>query len=266
MARTFVAVALLITTMAIPVAAQTLTVSVSGAGKVTGTGIDCPSDCSESLTTSPTRISVAPSRAPRTLVLTATADAGSSFKEWGGSCAEATGPTCTVTIASGAAITISAVFTSLTAAAAAAGAVAAPVLVFPDLIPETLLDSRLDDGQDVNHAHSEPCTTHTHALRQNLVVQNLTDGEVSSPSIRVRLVSSEGGLIVEWSVPSPPPRSHTIAGAFLRPIQHCPSATRGWGPAVRFEIDISNLVPEADENNNAKAFTPVAGAPFEPGS
>ena len=43
------AAALLIVVSAIPVASQTLTVSVTGSGKVTGTGIDCPSDCSEAL-------------------------------------------------------------------------------------------------------------------------------------------------------------------------------------------------------------------------
>jgi hypothetical protein len=99
-ARTLLAVTILIATMAIPVASQTLTVSVTGAGKVTGTGIDCPSDCSENLPNVSARIVVGRPSTPtsRTVTLTATPNLGSAFKGWTGGCAEASGPTCTVTV------------------------------------------------------------------------------------------------------------------------------------------------------------------------
>jgi uncharacterized repeat protein (TIGR02543 family) len=111
-AKTLVAVAVLIATMAIPVASQTLTVSVTGGGKITGTGIDCPSDCSENLPALPTRIGLGPSRPPpsATVVLTATPNVGGSFQEWGGSCAGTSGPSCTVTIPAGGEATVSAAF------------------------------------------------------------------------------------------------------------------------------------------------------------
>ncbi len=53
---------------------HTLQVSVSGAGSVTGAGIDCPGDCEETL----------PSGAM--ITLTATADTGSAFVDWQGGC------------------------------------------------------------------------------------------------------------------------------------------------------------------------------------
>jgi hypothetical protein len=64
----------------------TLTVSLAGdgSGTVTGTGIACPGDCSETY-------------APGTVVdLTATADAGSTFDSWGGACSGA--GSCSVTM------------------------------------------------------------------------------------------------------------------------------------------------------------------------
>lgn len=103
--RTLFAVAVLITTMAIPAASQqTLTVSVTGGGKVTGTGIDCPSDCSETRLPTSIRLPGRPAPPPPTVVLTATP----AFVRWGGNCAGTTGATCTVTLSSNA--TVSAEF------------------------------------------------------------------------------------------------------------------------------------------------------------
>lgn len=110
--------AIVLVVSAIPAASQTLTVSVTGAGKVTGTGINCPSDCSESPPVVPARIGLRPSRppAPRTVVLTATPSAGSSFKGWSGSCAESARLICTVTVPARGTATISAEFLPLAAA------------------------------------------------------------------------------------------------------------------------------------------------------
>lgn len=95
--------AFLIAMSAIPGASQTLTVSVTGAGKVTGAGIDCGSDCSETFAIS--------LRSPaRPVVLTATPNNGSSFQSWGGPCAAASGVTCTVTVPLRGAATVSASF------------------------------------------------------------------------------------------------------------------------------------------------------------
>jgi YD repeat-containing protein len=72
----------------------TLTVSVSGAGSgtVTGSGIDCGSTCSTSLTNG------------ATATLTANVAIGSSFVSWGGACA-GTAPTCSVTMSAAQAVT-----------------------------------------------------------------------------------------------------------------------------------------------------------------
>jgi Divergent InlB B-repeat domain len=72
-------------------------VSGSGSGKITGPGIECPSDCRESYLPAvrlPGRLP------PRVVTLTATPAAGTSsqFQRWGESCATATGPTCTLTL------------------------------------------------------------------------------------------------------------------------------------------------------------------------
>ena len=47
--KIFAAATFFIVVSAIPVASQTLTVSVTGSGRVTGTGINCGSDCSETV-------------------------------------------------------------------------------------------------------------------------------------------------------------------------------------------------------------------------
>jgi hypothetical protein len=63
----------------------TVTVDGTGSGTVTGTGISCPGDCSETYP-------------PDTMVtLTAAADAGSSFVEWSGACT-GTAATCDLTM------------------------------------------------------------------------------------------------------------------------------------------------------------------------
>jgi hypothetical protein len=70
----------------IPAANRLLTVTVTGSGKVTGPGIDCPSDCSEE---HPAGAAVTLSAAP---------SAGSTLV-WGGDCAPAgTGTTCALTL------------------------------------------------------------------------------------------------------------------------------------------------------------------------
>ena len=68
-----------------------VTVSVSGPGRVTGTGdggsIDCPGTCSAMI------------RQETFITLTATPDGGAQFTSWGGSCTEAgTASTCTLII------------------------------------------------------------------------------------------------------------------------------------------------------------------------
>ena len=55
-------------------ASRTLDVSVSGAGRVTGPGIDCPPDCSE------------PIAEGTKITLTAVPDQGNSLESWGGAC------------------------------------------------------------------------------------------------------------------------------------------------------------------------------------
>jgi hypothetical protein len=79
---------------------QTLTVSVTGSGKVTGPGIDCgngSTDCSEPYATG------------TAVTLTETPNTGATFSGWGGSCS-GTAATCVVTM--GAAKTGTATFTS----------------------------------------------------------------------------------------------------------------------------------------------------------
>src|SRR5262249_61385135 len=68
-----------------------VTVSVSGPGRVTGTGdggsIDCPGTCSAMI------------RQETFITLTETPDGGAQFTSWGGSCtAAATASTCTLVI------------------------------------------------------------------------------------------------------------------------------------------------------------------------
>ncbi len=72
---------------------NTLTVNVSGSGKVQGSGIDCPSTCSA---TEPANGSV---------TLTATPSDGSTFTGWSGACASSTATTCTFTMTADTAVT-----------------------------------------------------------------------------------------------------------------------------------------------------------------
>ncbi len=112
--KTLAATAFLIAMSAIPAASQTLTVLVTGSGKVSGTGIDCGSDCSETLQQT---LSTVRSGRPRTVVLTASGPGMTSGGvRWGGACLAATGPTCTVTLPAGGA-TVSAVFATVGAVA-----------------------------------------------------------------------------------------------------------------------------------------------------
>jgi hypothetical protein len=72
-----------------------ITVSGSGSGKITGPGIDCPPDCSESFLPA---VRVPGRLPPMAVTLTATPTPGtqSQFQRWGESCAAASGPTCTL--------------------------------------------------------------------------------------------------------------------------------------------------------------------------
>jgi hypothetical protein len=71
-----------------PAVTHDLTVSVggTGSGTVTGTGIDCPGDCSETY------------EEGAVVTLTATPTGGSSFAGWGGDCASSAGTTCELTM------------------------------------------------------------------------------------------------------------------------------------------------------------------------
>ena len=64
-----------------------LTVNKSGNGSITGTGVDCGADCTESYNTG------------TSVVLTATADAGYRFYGWSG-CSTVSGTSCTVNMTS----------------------------------------------------------------------------------------------------------------------------------------------------------------------
>jgi hypothetical protein len=94
---------------AMPTAAQqTLNVSVQGSGKVTGSGIDCPRDCSETML--PTYIGLRPRPvAPVAVVLTAHPNEGNRFLGWSSPCPLNPEPTCTVSVPAGG-LTISARF------------------------------------------------------------------------------------------------------------------------------------------------------------
>jgi hypothetical protein len=87
---------------AVPVWSQTLIVSVSGPGKLTGPGIDCGSDCQEVF---PVRIGLA--QPARTVTLTGS---GVGTLNWGGACSSATGGVCTLNLSSGSEIRVSATF------------------------------------------------------------------------------------------------------------------------------------------------------------
>jgi hypothetical protein len=103
------AVAALIGVGVIPVAGQTLAVSVTGPGKVTGTGIDCPSDCTEAFLPTSIRMPGRPSPPAPTIVLTAAPAAGYQLSSvrWTGSCQEGLErPTCTVALSGGTAVSV----------------------------------------------------------------------------------------------------------------------------------------------------------------
>jgi hypothetical protein len=94
---------------AIPTGAQTLNVSVEGSGKVTGTGIDCPSDCTENFLPTSIRVPGRPAPPAPMIVLTAAPAAGYQLSRWTGSCQEGLeSPTCTIALSGG--TTVSATF------------------------------------------------------------------------------------------------------------------------------------------------------------
>ena len=65
---------------------RTLTVSVTGPGKVTGAGIDCPGDCSQTYAQG------------TSVQLTATPGASATFSGWASDCAGSSGTGCTLTM------------------------------------------------------------------------------------------------------------------------------------------------------------------------
>lgn len=107
--KTLAAAAFLVVVSAIPVASQTLTVSVTGNGYVSGTGISCGSDCSETVRMTTSMRGVKPGK----VVLTANGWMAASGPNWGGACQGTTGPTCTVTVPPGGAV-VSAGFETIT--------------------------------------------------------------------------------------------------------------------------------------------------------
>ncbi|HEY7794508.1 MAG TPA: hypothetical protein VIA10_10925, partial [Gaiellaceae bacterium] len=99
-----------------------LTVSVTGSGTVTGSGISCPGDCSQTY------------NAGTVVQLTESPASGSTFGGWGGDCANSgTGTTCSVTMS--APRTVSAAFNSprptLTVSVAGSGKVTGPGIDCP---------------------------------------------------------------------------------------------------------------------------------------
>ncbi len=105
--KTLAAAAFLILMSAIPVASQTLTVTVTGTGRLTGTGIDCGSDCSEAVPMIVSTRGAKPGKV--TLTASGTMTGGPT---WGGACEGTTGQTCIVTVPPGGA-TVSAGFATL---------------------------------------------------------------------------------------------------------------------------------------------------------
>ena len=71
----------------------TLTVAITGGGRVSGGGIDCPSKC------------VASEALNSAVTLTASPKDGYVFSSWEGACAGSTSPTCTVTMTADTAVT-----------------------------------------------------------------------------------------------------------------------------------------------------------------
>lgn len=271
--RTLLAVAVLIATMAIPVASQTLTVSVTGGGKVTGTGIDCPSDCSENLPGVPARIVVRRPSGPtsRTVILTATPSAGSSFKGWLGSCAEASGPTCTVTIPPSGTATISAEFVvaaaSVTSARPAAGdAPAMSSSAVSAAAPSAIVDARVLEALE---GARDPVSMETVALtadprdpkragpdltvaridldaegRIRYNVANATFGETGNPFVADVLVDDERKDTIKH--PQLAAHSaHAVTTATVFP--DCGTHT------IRIVLDPQEIVTETVENNNGRS-------------
>ena len=74
------------------VSGLTVSVAGTGAGTVTGPGVACPGDCSQSYLKS------------AAVALTATPAAGSSFAGWSGACTDAS-PTCNLTMSGGRTVT-----------------------------------------------------------------------------------------------------------------------------------------------------------------
>jgi hypothetical protein len=269
--RTLLVVAALITTMAIPVASQTLTVSVTGGGKVTGTGIDCPSDCSENLPAVSARIVVARPSAPtsRTVILTATPNAGSSFKGWAGGCAEAAGPTCTVTIPSRGAATISAEF--VVAAATPSPRLAGggqPVVATAGVsaaAPPTIVDARILEAlEGARDPVSMETVAHTVDPRDPKVAgpdltvarigldadgrirysaANATFGGSINPFVADVLVDDERKDTIKHPQLAAH-TSHVVTTATVFP--DCGTHT------IRVVLDPQEIVTETAENNNAR--------------